>query len=180
MMSSEIEKERNVMEVFDAVRTVLAVRQFQDKPIPEATVHQIVEAGHVSASSMNGQPWHFIVVQNKETLQQLGHLARTGPYIAQAPLAIVVALEKSPYAVSDASRAIQSMILTAWAQGIGSNWVGFDNLQQILPLLGIPSEIEILAILPFGYPVATVGKGNKKRKPLGEIAHREQWGQPFE
>ena len=142
------------MEVFDAVRTVLAVRQFQDKPVPEPLVHQIVEAGHLTASSMNGQPWHFIIVQNKETLRQLGALVQTGPYIAQAPLAIVVGMEHSPFAVSDASRAIQSMILTAWAQGIGSNWAGFDNLKQINPVLGIPQEIELLAILPFGYPVA--------------------------
>jgi len=46
------------MEVFDAVRTVLAVRQYQDKPVPEPIVHQIVEAGHLTASSANRQPWH--------------------------------------------------------------------------------------------------------------------------
>ena len=167
------------MEVFDAVRTVLAVRQFQDKPVPESIVREIVEAGHLTASSRNGQPWHFIVVENKETLRKLGSLAPTGPYIAQAPLAIVVAMEQSPFAISDGSRAIQSMMLTAWAQGVGSNWTGFDNLKQINPVLGIPEGIEILAIIPFGYPVKAIGKGQKKRKPLGEIAHRERWSQPF-
>ena len=168
------------METFDAIRTVLAVRQFKDTPIPEAVVRQIVEAGHLTASSTNGQPWHFIVVQNKETLNQLGKLARTGPYIAQAPLAIVVGIDReSPYGVSDGSRAIQSMILTAWSQGIGSNWVGFNNLPNINSPLGIPENISILAIIPFGYPVKTIGKGQKKRKPLGEIAHRERWGEAF-
>src|SRR5437899_9344517 len=107
------------MEVFDAVRTVLAVRQFQEKPVPQSLVRHIVEAGHLTASSRNGQPWHFIVVEHKETLRTLGALVSTGPYIAQAPLAIVVGMEHSPYAVSDASRAIQSMILTACAQGVG-------------------------------------------------------------
>jgi nitroreductase len=167
------------MTVFDAVRTVLAVRQFEAKPIPESTVQHIVEAGHTTASSMNGQPWHFIVIQNQETLHQLGALAPTGRYIAQAPLAIVVGMEQSPYAVSDASRAIQSMILTAWDEGVGSNWVGFHNLKQVNSLLGIPGEIEVLAIVPFGYPTAALGKGQKKRKPLGEVVHRERWGQPF-
>src|SRR5947209_8646999 len=114
-----------MMEVFDAVRTILAVRQYQDKPIPESVVHQIVEAGRLTASSKNGQPWHFIVVQEKETLRQLGALVSTGRYIAQAPLAIVVAMEQSPFGISDGSRAIQSMILTAWAQGVASNWTGF-------------------------------------------------------
>jgi len=168
------------MEVFDVVRTVLAVRQFQDKAIPEPLVRRIVESAHLTASSRNGQPWHFVVVENKDTLRQLGTLARTGPYIAQAPLAIVVCMEQSPYALSDASRAIQSMILTAWEQGIGSNWVGFANLKEVNALLGIPEQIEILGIIPFGYPVQTIGKGKKKRRPLGEIAHRERWEQPFE
>ena len=168
------------MDVFDAVRTVLAVRQFQDKPIPEPVVRQIVEAGRLTASASNKQPWHFIVVQNKETLQQLGSLAQTGPYIAQAPLAIVVAMEPGPLAVSDGSRAIQSMMLTAWAQGVGSNWVGFvGRFKQVNPVLAIPPEVEILAIVPFGYPAATLGKGRKKRKPLQEVAHHERWDQPF-
>src|SRR5215469_9112295 len=114
------------MEVFDAIRTVLAVRQFRDQPIPEPIVKQIVEAGHLTASASNLQPWHFVVIQNKDTLRQLGALAMTGPYIAQAPLAIVVGIGKdSRTGISDASRAIQDMIITAWAQGIGSNWVGF-------------------------------------------------------
>jgi len=167
------------METFEAIRTVLAVRRFKETPIPEPIVRQIVEAGHLTASSMNGQPWHFLIVQDKETLRQLGSLAPTGPYIAQAPLAIIVGMEQSPYALSDASRAIQSMILTAWSQGIASNWVGFDNLPNINPSLGIPQEISILAILPFGYPVDTIGKGQKKRKPLNEVAHRERWSEAF-
>lgn len=167
------------MDVFEAVRTVLAVRQFQDKPVPKSLVQQIVEAGHLTASSRNEQPWHFVVVEDRAMLRQLGALAQTGPYIAQAPLAIVVCMERSLFAVSDASRAIQSMMLTAWAHGIGSNWVGFNNLQQVNPVLGIPENIDILAIVPFGYPVANLGKGRKKRKPLGEIAHRERWNQPF-
>ena len=167
------------METFDAIRTVLAVRRFKDTPIPDSIVRQIVEAGRLTASGGNGQPWHFIVVRDKETLRQLGQLAPTGPYIAQAQLAIVVAMHRSNIADSDGSRAIQNMILTAWSQGIGSNWVGFNSLPQVNPLLGIPEEISVLAILPFGYPAEVVGKGQKKRKPLGEVAYHERWGEPF-
>ena len=167
------------METFDTIRTMLAVRRFKDTPIPEPIVRQIVEAGRLTASSQNGQPWHFIVVRDKETLRQLGQLARTGPYIPQAPLAIVVAMDPSPFAVSDGSRAIQDMILAAWSQGVGSNWVGFNSLPQVNPLLGIPQEVSVLAILPFGYPAEAVGKGQKKRKPLGEVVYNERWGEPF-
>jgi nitroreductase len=167
------------MEVYDAVRTVLAVRAYQKKPIPAEAVRRIVEAARLTASSMNGQPWHFLVVEDPDLLKTLGSMARSGPYIAQAPLAIVVAMEKSIYAVSDASRAIQSMILTAWSEGIGSNWVGFGNLAGIKPLLGIPEELDVLAIVPFGYPDKPIGKGKKKRKSLADIVHRERFGQPF-
>ena len=167
------------METFDAIRTVLAVRSFKDTPIPASIVREIVEAGRLTASSMNGQPWHFIVVQDKETLRKLGQLVRTGPYIAQAPLAIVVAMDHSPFDVSDGSRAIQDMILAAWSRGVGSNWTGFNNLQQLNSLLGIPEDVSVLAVIPFGYPAQAVGKGEKKRKPLGEVAYSERWGKPF-
>ena len=135
--------------------------------IPEPNVRQIVEAGRLTASAGNGQPWHFIVVRDKESLRRFGQLARTGPYIPQESLAIIVAMDHSPLAVSDGSRAIQDMILAAWSQGVGSNWVGYNNLPEVNPLLDIPEEVSVLAILPFGYPVEAIGKGEKKRKASG-------------
>lgn len=167
------------MDTFDAIRTVLAVRSFRDTAIPDDVVREIVEAGRLTASSMNGQPWHFVVVRDQNTLQRLGSLVKTGPYIAQAPLAIAIAITDSPFGVSDASRAIQSMILAAWSRGVASNWTGFHGLDAIKPVLGIPENMDVLAVVPFGYPAQPAGKGNKNRKPLGEVASRERFGQPF-
>ena len=167
------------MEVFEAARTVLAVREYQEKAVPPDVVRRIVEAGRLTGSGMNCQPWKFIVVDDRETLRQLGAVARTGPYIARAPLAIVVAIEKTKFSVSYASRAIQSMILTAWSEEVASNWVGFFDLDGVKPLLGIPDDLDVLAILPFGYPIRAVGKGKKRRKPLNELAYRGRFGQPL-
>ncbi len=167
------------MEVFDSIRTLLAVRSYEQRPVPEEVLRRILEAGRLTASAMNRQPWHFIVVQAPDTLRQLGAAAPNGPYIAQAPLAIVVVVDRTPYAVSDASRAIQDMLLTAWDAGIGGNWAGFGGLEAVKTLLGIPAELDVLAILPLGYPAATIGKGKKARKPLADIVHRERWGQPL-
>jgi nitroreductase len=169
------------MEVFEAIRTLLAVRKYQDRPVSEELIHRVVEAARLTPSSRNGQPWHFVVVQDRETLRTLGEMATTGPYTAEAAFAVVVAYEKaSQFGVSDASQAIHAMMLTAWAEGVGSNWVGFANrFAAINPLLGIPDELDVLAIVPFGYPVAKLGKGKKRRKALGEVAHRERFGQPF-
>ena len=168
------------MQVFDAIRTVLAVRAYKPDPVPPEVVREILEAARLTASARNDQPWHFIVVQDADTLRRLGELAQSGPYIAQAPLAIAVAIEDTPFAVSDASRAIQSMVLTAWSHGVGSNWVGFRRLEDIKSLLGIPAELDLLGIIPFGYPATPAGQGRKQRKPLAQIAHRERFGQPFD
>jgi len=168
------------MDVFEAVQTVLAVRQYQDKPVSQQTVMKIVEAAHLTASSMNLQPWHFVVVQERAALQELGTLVKTGPYIAQAPLAIAVAVERdSKFAISDASRAVQSMILVAWADGVGSNWAGFGGLEEARKLLAIPDQFDVLAVIAFGYPAGPVGKGKKTRKPLREVVSKERYGQPF-
>lgn len=169
------------MDVFETIHTLLAVRSFQDKPLPEEIIRRIVQAGRLTGSSMNRQPWHFVVVTQRETLAKIGALAQSGPYTAQAALAVVVAVEHSSiFGLSDASRAIQSMMLAAWAEGIGSNWVGFYGLDALRPLLGIPESLDVVAVVPFGYPVQPAGQGKKKRKALREIAHRERYGTPFE
>lgn len=167
------------MEAFEAVRTLRAVRGFADRPVPEAVLHRILEAGRLSASSMNRQPWQFIVVRERDTLRALGSRIKSGPYLAGTPLAIAVAIGRSSrFAVSDASRAIQSMLLTAWSDGVGSNWVGFGNMPRVKELLGLPEELDTLAVLAFGYP-ETPASGRKRRKPLREIAHRERYGVPL-
>lgn len=167
--------------VFEAVRTVLAVREFQDKPIPDDVMRRIVEAGHLSASSINLQPWHFVLVRDRAALRELGVLVKTGPYIAGAAAAVVVAYEKeSQSGISDVSRAIQSMILTAWGDGVGSNWTGFGGLDGVRKKVGLPDAYEVLAVLPFGYPKRAIGKGKKKRKPLAEVVSAEGFGTPLD
>jgi nitroreductase len=163
--------------VFDTVRTVLAVREFEEKPIPDDVVRRIVEAGRLTASSMNLQPWHFVLVTSRDGLRELGAQISTGRYVASSAAAVVVAYERdSEYGVSDASRAIQSMILVAWAEGVGSNWTGFGDLDGVAAQIGVPDTFEVLAVVPFGYPRRKLGKGKKKRKALSEVASSERFG----
>jgi nitroreductase len=172
------------METKEAIRTVLAVREYSDKPVSPQVIRQIVEAARLTGSSQNKQPWHFIVVQQRETLRQIAALSPSGPYIADAAFAVVVAVKPTPPAISDASRAIQSMALAAWSEGIGSNWVGVpkpgsENFDALKSLLSLPDEWELAAILPFGYPAKSIGMGKKNRKPLAEIASSERFGTLF-
>ena len=168
------------METYDAVRTVLAIREFKSDALPEESVRKIVEAAHLTGSSMNAQPWHFIVVQRKDLLDQLGGLVSSGPYIADSSLAVVVATEKnSVYGISDASRAIQSMILTAWSVGIGSNWAGWVGMEAVGTLLNVPDSLQIVAVIPFGVHKDKRGGNQKNRKPINDIVHGEKFGEPL-
>ena len=72
------------------------------------------------------------------------------------------------------------MILTAWADGVGSNWTGFGNVPEVRQHVGLPDTYDVLAVVPFGYPASPVGKGKKKRKPLGEVVSAERFGNPLE
>jgi nitroreductase len=165
--------------VFDAVRTVLAVREFQDKPIPDDVLGRIVEAARLSASASNRQPWHFVLVTERDNLRELGRLVARGPYISGAAAAVVVAYEKTnPLGISDVSRAIQSMILVAWADKVGSNWTGFGGLEGVRQKVGLPDSFEVLAVVPFGYPKRKLGLGKKNRKPLAEVFSAERFGTP--
>ncbi len=165
--------------VFDVIRTVMAVRGYADKPIPDDVMRRVLEAARLTASASNMQPWHFVLVRDHAGLRDLGKLVARGPYIADAAAAVVVAYEKdNRLGVSDVSRAIQSMILTAWAEGVGSNWAGFGQLDDVRKMVGLPSAYEVLAVVPFGYPKKPV-KGNKKRKPFDEVVSAERFGTPL-
>src|SRR6266852_228462 len=160
-------------QVFEAARTIMAVREYLDKEVPEEAIRRIVEAAHLTASAANRQPWHFVLVR------KLGSLVRTGPYTANAAAAVIVAYEKdSKSGVSDASRAIQSMMLVGWGDGVGSNWTGLTGLENVRQEFGLPDRYDVLAVIPFGYPKRKV-IGKKKRDPFDQVVSEERFGSPL-
>ena len=167
-------------QVFETVRTLLAVREYDARAIPEDVLRRVVEAAHLTASGGNRQPWHFVLVRERERLRKLGSLVRTGPYIASAAAAIAVAYEKDSgkWGISDCSRAVQDMMVTAWAEGVGSNWSGGGGLEGVRVELGIPDAYDVLAVVPLGYPRRRI-TGKKKRKPFDEVVSAERFGAPL-
>ena len=168
------------MEVYEAIRSRVAVREFKPEPVPEAVIRKILLAARWAPSQRNRQPWHFIVVQEPEMLQRIGELASSGDYIAHAPMAIALVMEagaRNP--TFDPARAIENMILTAWAEGIGTSYVQIMDRNKIKELLAIPEEMEMFTVMPYGYPTPAAAVAGKRRKSLDEIAHRERFGQPY-
>ena len=167
------------MEVLECVRARIETREFKPDPVPEPIIQKLLEAGRWSPSQRNRQPWHFIVVQNRDTLKQLGAMAPSGPYLADAALAIVVVTDGARAPLIDGTRAISSIQLVAWAEGLGSCWVGGVDREGVKRLLGIPEACELVTVLPFGYPTDGAKALRKRRKPLAQIAHRERFGTPY-
>ena len=145
--------------------------------MPIEVVNESVEAARLTASAMNVQPWHFVIVVERESLQELGKLVKTGPYIAQAQAAVVAACDKATAtAVSDISRAIQSMMLTAWDYKVGTNWTGFGGLEDVRKFVGLPDTYDVIGVVPFGDPKRLTGLGKKKRKPIEDVVSVEKFG----
>ncbi len=165
------------METWACIRGRVAVRSFTDQEVPEEVVLRVLEAGRWAPSSKNSQPWHFIVVRDRATLQELSRLTQTGPYLANAPIAIVVAMIGAKFPEADAGRAIQNMVLAAWDQGLGTCWVANFEQEPTRRLLGLPGDAVVITAFPMGFPTAEVAGRGKRRKPLAEIASWERFGQ---
>ena len=172
------------MDVYEAIRTRLTVREFKPDPVPDDVVDKLVRAGQWTASSRNLQPWHFIVIRDRDTLAKIGSIASSGRFVADAPMAIAIAMENADRADLDAGRAMQQIELVAWEEGLGTCFVGLriaEQNSQVKQLLGVPDSFEMVTVLPFGYRLdGNDGRqGIKNRKPLSQIAHSERYGQPY-
>ena len=167
------------MEVFECIRRRRTIREYKNDPIPEDVLEKILQAGRWSPSSSNSQPWHFVVVQDPSTLSELGRIATQGSFISDAPLAIVIVMENAPRPQLDAGRAIQQMELIAWSEGLGTCFVGVRTEEQqiaVKELLNIPSDLELITIMPYGYRPTSINRTGTPRKDLADMVHREKFG----
>ena len=175
------------MDVYRTIVSLRSIRQFQDKPIPDDALHRILQAGRMSGSSKNTQPWTFVVVREAETRQALSKCGDFASHLIGAPLAIVVVFDPQFYRGEfDSGRAAQNMMLAAWADGIGSCIASMHREDDAKAVLGVPKELRLEHAISFGYPVpqpdtSIEGKPRERvikrtgRKPMEEIARHEKW-----
>ena len=122
------------MDVFEAVRQRHSTRAYSSTPVPDEKLDRILEAARLAPSAGSIQPWHFIVVKNREKREVLAKSGRYARFLAESPTTIVGCGDQraSPnwYAVAVAI-AMQNMVLTATAEGLGTCWVGSFSEEKV-------------------------------------------------
>ncbi len=169
------------MELLEAIHTRRSIRQYKDQPIPEEMVRAVLEAAMMAPSAGNVQPWQFIVVDDREKMDQVKDVH---PYVGmaqQAPLGILVCgdlrLEKfAGFWVQDCSAAMQNLLLAAHDQGLGAVWTGVHPVEERVirfrAIFNLPEPVVPLGFAVIGWPVKP-GKSKTRYKP--ERVHRNCW-----
>lgn len=180
--SAENEGEQTAIE---NIMTRTSIRSYTDKAVDTATVETLLRAGMAAPTAKNQQPWDFMVVRDRALLQSLADSLPYAKMTAGAPLAIVVCgnLQKSLPGVSasswimDTSAATENILLAAHSLGLGAVWTGVhpypERIKAVRTVLGIPSHIVPLCVIPVGYPAETPAPKDKW-KP--ENVHYNSWG----
>lgn len=164
------------MDVTEAVRTKLDVRDFVSKPVPAEVKLAVLEAARLTQSGTNSQHWRFILVQRTENLRTMAGDSSSGKWVAGANFAVIVCTDPTKgYHMIDAGRAVQDMQLTAWDHGVASGVFTGIRQAEFKRDFGVPEDLSATIVVGFGYPQKKL-RGRKSRKPLSDVAFLERYG----
>ncbi|MBO3804309.1 MAG: nitroreductase family protein [Candidatus Brockarchaeota archaeon] len=163
-----------------------SVRRFKPDPVPKRLLREVLEAASSAPSAGNLQSWEFVVVEDEATKEELSRAALGQSFVAEAPVSIVVCANQNRssarygrrgrefYSICDASAATQNLLLAAHGLGLGSCWVGAFEDELVSKVLGLPSGVKPVAIVPIGYPAEAPPP--TPRLPLAEKVHARRYG----
>lgn len=149
------------METLEAIRTRRSIRKYRDEPVAEEAVERVLRAAMMAPSARNCQPWHFVVIDDRELLAKIPQINPNAAMAAGAPLSILVCgdleLEHpSGYWVVDCAAAVQNLLLAAHAEGLGAVWTGVYPRQERMAgfarLLGLPDNVQAHSLVVLGHP----------------------------
>lgn len=171
------------METWDAITARRNVREFTDRPISDANLDRILEAGRRAPSSKNWQPWDFVLVTDRRVLGELSKVWVGADHVARAAAAIVLVgpvLDdelKRGWLHFDHGQATISMMIAAADLGIGTGHAAVREQALARELLGIPADRYAEAIISLGYPLDRPLTPLKRmdRRPLEDVVHRGRW-----
>jgi nitroreductase len=169
------------MNVMEAIRTRQSIRCYQDKPVEEEKLQQVLEAGRLAPSSANRQEWRFVVVRDAGTRIKLMSAAKNQPFVGQAPVIIACCAQTDKHVMTcgemcysiDVAIAVDHITLAAWELGLGTCWIGAFYADQVREILGIPEDMPVVELLTLGYPAKVPPKTD--RLPMEQIVHWDRW-----
>ncbi len=160
--------------LIDAILSRRSVRHFTPEPVARTELLEIIRSGTWAPSGLNNQPWRFAIVTDPGLKAQFEDLTRYGRVIAQAPVLIPVFLDRSAmyHELKDhlsMGACIENMLLAAHSLGLGAVWLGeiLKNAQRIRILLGLPEDLELMAVIALGHPAKK--DQTSTRRPLDEV-----------
>ena len=162
------------------IRHVPQIREYRGEPVPDDVIETLLELGRWTGSSRNLQPWHFIVVRDREHLRQIAALRPNIRWVADVPLGIVVVTDGAGHDY-DEGRLTERILTGATMLGYGGGtaWFQPDNEAAIKKMLGIPADKATRQIIAIGRPKSKDdprSDGPKRgRKPLADLVHRDRW-----
>lgn len=174
------------METIECIKTRRSRRKFLDKEISEDVLKKLIECAIDAPSSQDCQPWHFVIVKNKESKIKLAKLKEEDnqEHILTAPISIVVCVDKdkSPSRwIEDGITATENILLATHDLGLGAVYVtGFKSskpkiAEEIRKILHLPKNIIPVTILPVGYPDPSEKLEKKELKKMEEIIHYDTY-----
>jgi nitroreductase len=162
----------------EEIRKVRQARLYKPDPVPPEIVEKLLEIARWTGSSRNTQPWHFIVITDKEQLRKISQVRTPINWVAGAPLAIALVLDgKSPISEAyDEGRLTERLLIAARLLGLGGGtaWYGDEGQQQAgKAILGIPEQLSARSVVVLGYPETLKdhrpNANTGGRKPLSDL-----------
>lgn len=152
---------KGAVKLMDAILARRSIRKYIDRPVSDQIVRELLEAAMSAPSAKDERPWHFIVIRDREILDEIPHHHPYAQMLKQAQLAIMVCadmkLDKCDgFWVQDCSAATENILIAAQAKGLGACWVGIypvkERVEILRKLLGMPDHVVPLSLVPIGYP----------------------------
>ena len=169
------------MDTLEALMTRRSVRTYTDEPVSDDQLLKILAAGMQAPSAGNQQPWHFVVLRQREHLDTLAGVLPFGKMLRQAPLGIVVCADvggeqHAGYWVQDCSAATQNILLASHALGLGAVWIGVHPRGELVTalreLLDLPETVTPLCAIAVGRPGEHPAPVDRFRQ---DRIHQERW-----
>ncbi len=143
-----------------------SIRKYTGEAVDKKTIEQLLSAAMSAPSACAKDPWRFIVVHNKETLQKISEGLPNGKFLPDAPVGIVICgdiesahANELSYMLQDCSAAIENLLLAVTALGLGACWLGVhpreDRVKHIKTIFKLPENIIPVGVIAIGYPAET-------------------------